>query len=245
MRDVVGAATAGEAYYRHSVDSTVEYMSSYRIPRDVQNRVKTWYDYTWKSQGMLGKQNSTGLDVCKWYVCFGCVSWSVCLQMNRSYSYSCQIRCVWTSQQMSTTALSVKWRCFRWVSIISLFSFVHEHTQNDKVKILMKQTSSGLRLVSCWSKVVLFLAKMICKVEASSTDSFFSWLNILGPANDQIWPAWTKYNCTRPTFWHLFYGVNHNRLSSQYDLTLIYLASDTIFVDTSKHAVIELWFDNV
>ncbi len=72
MRDVVGAATAGEAYYRHSVDSTVEYMSSYRIPRDVQNRVKTWYDYTWKSQGMLGKQNSTSLDVCKWYVCFGC-----------------------------------------------------------------------------------------------------------------------------------------------------------------------------
>ncbi len=65
MRDVVGAATAGEAYYRHSVDSTVEYMSSYRIPREVQNRVKTWYDYTWKSQGMLGKQNSTGLDVCK------------------------------------------------------------------------------------------------------------------------------------------------------------------------------------
>ncbi|TRY64689.1 hypothetical protein DNTS_006396 [Danionella cerebrum] len=56
MRDVVGAATAGEAYYRHSVDSTVKYMTSYRIPRQVQNRVKTWYDYTWKSQGMLDEQ---------------------------------------------------------------------------------------------------------------------------------------------------------------------------------------------
>ncbi len=63
MRDVVGAATAGEAYYRHCVDSTVKYMSSYRIPREVQNRIKTWYDYTWKLQGMLGKQNSTALDV--------------------------------------------------------------------------------------------------------------------------------------------------------------------------------------
>ncbi|KAG1938845.1 cyclic nucleotide-gated cation channel beta-3 [Pimephales promelas] len=56
MRDVVGAATAGEAYYRSCVDSTVKYMSSYKIPREVQNRVKTWYDYTWKSQGMLDEQ---------------------------------------------------------------------------------------------------------------------------------------------------------------------------------------------
>ncbi|XP_048024621.1 cyclic nucleotide-gated cation channel beta-3 isoform X1 [Megalobrama amblycephala] len=56
MRDVVGAATAGEAYYRHCVDSTVKYMTSYKIPREVQNRVKTWYDYTWKSQGMLDEQ---------------------------------------------------------------------------------------------------------------------------------------------------------------------------------------------
>uniref|UniRef100_A0A8C2G1K5 Cyclic nucleotide gated channel subunit beta 1a n=1 Tax=Cyprinus carpio TaxID=7962 RepID=A0A8C2G1K5_CYPCA len=53
MRDVFGAATAGEAYYRHCVDSTVKYMSSYRIPREVQNHVKIWYDYTWKLQGML------------------------------------------------------------------------------------------------------------------------------------------------------------------------------------------------
>ncbi len=35
-------------------------------------------------------------------------------------------------------------------------------------------------------------------------------------------------------------GVNHNRLSSQYDLMLILVASDKRFVDTSKHAVIEL-----
>lgn len=55
MRDVVGAATAGPAYYRSCVDSTVNYMTAYRIPREVQNRVKTWYDYTWQSQGMLGK----------------------------------------------------------------------------------------------------------------------------------------------------------------------------------------------
>uniref|UniRef100_A0A8C9S8L8 Cyclic nucleotide gated channel subunit beta 1b n=1 Tax=Scleropages formosus TaxID=113540 RepID=A0A8C9S8L8_SCLFO len=56
MRDVVGAATAGQTYYRACVDNTIKYMNSYRIPRDVQNRVKTWYDYTWQSQGMLDEQ---------------------------------------------------------------------------------------------------------------------------------------------------------------------------------------------
>ncbi|XP_041804631.1 cyclic nucleotide-gated cation channel beta-3 [Chelmon rostratus] len=56
MRDVVGAATAGENYYRACMDSTVKYMNSYSIPQDVQNRIKTWYDYTWKSQGMLDEQ---------------------------------------------------------------------------------------------------------------------------------------------------------------------------------------------
>ncbi|XP_075881340.1 uncharacterized protein LOC142887514 [Nelusetta ayraudi] len=56
MRDVVGAATAGENYYRACMDSSVKYMNSYNIPREVQNRIKTWYDYTWKSQGMLDEQ---------------------------------------------------------------------------------------------------------------------------------------------------------------------------------------------
>ncbi|XP_070687387.1 cyclic nucleotide-gated channel beta-3 [Pempheris klunzingeri] len=56
MRDVVGAATAGENYYRACMDSTVKYMNSYNIPSEVQNRIKTWYDYTWKSQGMLDEQ---------------------------------------------------------------------------------------------------------------------------------------------------------------------------------------------
>ncbi|KAK5934784.1 hypothetical protein CgunFtcFv8_020207 [Champsocephalus gunnari] len=56
MRDVVGAATAGENYYRATMDSTMKYMNSYNIPAPVQNRIRTWYDYTWKSQGMLDEQ---------------------------------------------------------------------------------------------------------------------------------------------------------------------------------------------
>ncbi|XP_029466545.1 cyclic nucleotide-gated cation channel beta-1-like [Rhinatrema bivittatum] len=53
MRDVVGAATAGQTYYRSCMDSTIKYMNSYRIPKSVQKRVKMWYEYTWHSQGML------------------------------------------------------------------------------------------------------------------------------------------------------------------------------------------------
>nr|XP_023421794.1 cyclic nucleotide-gated cation channel beta-1 [Cavia porcellus] len=53
MRDVVGAATAGQTYYRSCMDSTVKYMNFYKIPKSVQNRVKTWYEYTWHSQGIL------------------------------------------------------------------------------------------------------------------------------------------------------------------------------------------------
>ncbi|KAM3870092.1 uncharacterized protein ACN63O_005204 [Diretmus argenteus] len=56
MRDVVGAATAGQTYYRACMDGTIKYMASYRISKDVQNRVKTWYNYTWQSQGMLDEQ---------------------------------------------------------------------------------------------------------------------------------------------------------------------------------------------
>ncbi|XP_045919971.1 cyclic nucleotide-gated cation channel beta-3-like [Micropterus dolomieu] len=53
MRDVIGAATAGQTYYRSSMDNTVNYMVANHIPALVQNRVRTWYTYTWDAQGML------------------------------------------------------------------------------------------------------------------------------------------------------------------------------------------------
>uniref|UniRef100_A0A3Q2TNI0 Cyclic nucleotide-gated cation channel beta-3-like n=1 Tax=Fundulus heteroclitus TaxID=8078 RepID=A0A3Q2TNI0_FUNHE len=53
MRDVIGAATAAQTYFRASMDGCVAYMNTYTIPKLVQNRVRTWYNYTWASQGML------------------------------------------------------------------------------------------------------------------------------------------------------------------------------------------------
>ncbi|KAL6098044.1 cngb3 [Pungitius sinensis] len=53
MRDVIGAATAGKTYFRASMDGCVDYMNTYSIPKVVQNRIRTWYNYTWSAQGML------------------------------------------------------------------------------------------------------------------------------------------------------------------------------------------------
>uniref|UniRef100_A0A672M6Z4 Cyclic nucleotide-gated cation channel beta-3-like n=1 Tax=Sinocyclocheilus grahami TaxID=75366 RepID=A0A672M6Z4_SINGR len=53
MRDVIGAATASQTYFRASMDACVAYMVTNRIPKLVQSRVRTWYNYTWDSQGML------------------------------------------------------------------------------------------------------------------------------------------------------------------------------------------------
>nr|ARF06957.1 cGMP-gated cation channel beta-3 [Aptychotrema vincentiana] len=53
MRDIFGAATAGQTYYQTSLDNTVAYMNIYSVSRYVQNRVRKWYEYTWESQGQL------------------------------------------------------------------------------------------------------------------------------------------------------------------------------------------------
>uniref|UniRef100_A0A3B4ALY9 Cyclic nucleotide-binding domain-containing protein n=1 Tax=Periophthalmus magnuspinnatus TaxID=409849 RepID=A0A3B4ALY9_9GOBI len=53
MRDVIGAATAAQTYFRASMDDCVSYMNTYHIPKMVQNRVRMWYNYTWAAQGML------------------------------------------------------------------------------------------------------------------------------------------------------------------------------------------------
>ncbi|XP_043921714.1 cyclic nucleotide-gated cation channel beta-3 [Protopterus annectens] len=53
MRDVIGAATAGQNYFRSSMDNIVHYMTTNKIPKYVEHRVRTWYEYTWQIQGIL------------------------------------------------------------------------------------------------------------------------------------------------------------------------------------------------
>ncbi|KAG9333066.1 hypothetical protein JZ751_013534 [Albula glossodonta] len=49
----VFSSLIGQTYFRSSMDGTVAYMMANRIPKLVQQRVRTWYNYTWDSQKML------------------------------------------------------------------------------------------------------------------------------------------------------------------------------------------------
>ncbi|XP_048867247.1 cyclic nucleotide-gated cation channel beta-3-like [Brienomyrus brachyistius] len=53
MRVVISAATADQTSFCKSMDNAVAYMNTNKIPKLVQDRVRTWYMYTWESQGML------------------------------------------------------------------------------------------------------------------------------------------------------------------------------------------------
>ncbi|XP_078397361.1 cyclic nucleotide-gated channel beta-3-like [Cetorhinus maximus] len=60
MRDIIGKATAGKNYYQISVDNTMKYMNAYSVSRNVQNRVRKWYEYIWESQGQLDSSELLG-----------------------------------------------------------------------------------------------------------------------------------------------------------------------------------------
>nr|KAF6404602.1 cyclic nucleotide gated channel subunit beta 3 [Rousettus aegyptiacus] len=60
MRDVIGAATANQNSFRVCMDHTIAYMNNYSIPKSVQDRVRTWYEYTWDSQRMLDESALLG-----------------------------------------------------------------------------------------------------------------------------------------------------------------------------------------
>ncbi|XP_078071615.1 cyclic nucleotide-gated channel beta-3-like [Mustelus asterias] len=53
MRDIIGRANAGQNYYQTSIDNTMTYMNTYSVSRNVQIRVRKWYEYIWESQGLL------------------------------------------------------------------------------------------------------------------------------------------------------------------------------------------------
>lgn len=44
MQDVIGAATTNQNNFI-CMDHTIAYMNTYSIPKIVQNRVRTWYEY--------------------------------------------------------------------------------------------------------------------------------------------------------------------------------------------------------
>ncbi|XP_036597640.1 cyclic nucleotide-gated cation channel beta-3 [Trichosurus vulpecula] len=53
MRYIIGAATANQNHFHACMDNAISYMNMYSIPKIVQNRVRTWFEYTWTSQRIL------------------------------------------------------------------------------------------------------------------------------------------------------------------------------------------------
>ena len=55
IRDIFEMAGAAKDQYRKTMDNTIYYMKSLNIPKDLQDRVKTWFNYNWEHSKTLSK----------------------------------------------------------------------------------------------------------------------------------------------------------------------------------------------
>lgn len=50
----MAAADKNINHYREQIDRTVQFMNRLHLPNHVQNRVRTWFSYSWSTQKTLG-----------------------------------------------------------------------------------------------------------------------------------------------------------------------------------------------
>ena len=55
MRDIVGAAGAAKGAFRRRMDNTMSLLKIWKIPDEVQRRVRLWFMYSWDRRELLGK----------------------------------------------------------------------------------------------------------------------------------------------------------------------------------------------
>ena len=55
MRDIVGAAGATKGAFRRRMDNTMALLNNWKIPEELQRRVRLWFMYAWDRRELLGK----------------------------------------------------------------------------------------------------------------------------------------------------------------------------------------------
>ncbi|XP_072022486.1 cyclic nucleotide-gated channel beta-1-like [Amphiura filiformis] len=53
MRDIVGNAGAARGAFRRRMDNTMALLKHWKIPKDIQNRVRLWYMYSWDRKELV------------------------------------------------------------------------------------------------------------------------------------------------------------------------------------------------
>ena len=54
IRDIFQAASASKTKYRRTMDDTLDYMYQLNLPKDLQRKVRLWFNYTWERQKAIG-----------------------------------------------------------------------------------------------------------------------------------------------------------------------------------------------
>ena len=56
IRDIVDAAGRVKALYNKRMDAAIWYVKNLNLPKETQEKVRTWFIYNWQQQKILGKR---------------------------------------------------------------------------------------------------------------------------------------------------------------------------------------------
>ena len=56
IRDIVDAAGRVKALYNKRMDAAIWYVKNLNLPKETQEKVRTWFIYNWQQQKILGKE---------------------------------------------------------------------------------------------------------------------------------------------------------------------------------------------